>query len=394
VPASSPELEVAAARPVADAPIRPARVESIDLLRGAVMVIMALDHSRDFFSAVDFDPTDLARTTPALFFTRWVTHFCAPVFMLLAGTGAWLSLSRGKSKRELTWFLLTRGAFLIVADETVMMFLWGSRAPGLPIIGATLWGLGFSMVALAALIHLPDAVIAIFGAALVLFHNAFDGVGDGTLLGTFFHAGIYPPTPASPVLWVGYSVVPWAGVMALGYVGARVLSWDPSRRRKAFLAAGLSMTAAFVLLRWSNLYGDPQKWTPDHPLLSFLNCWKYPPSLLFLLMTLGPAIAALAMLEHVRGKAAEVLLVFGRVPMFFYFAHIALLHWAALAASALTHKPLPWAASFMAPVTADQGWGLPVVYLAWILAVIALYAPCRWYMDLKRRSTFWLLGYV
>ena len=373
--------------------IRPARIDSVDLLRGAVMVIMALDHSRDFFTNVPYDPTDLAHVTPALFFTRWITHFCAPVFMLLAGTGARLSLRRGKSKRELSWFLLTRGLFLVVADETVMMFLWGSRPPGFPIIGATLWGLGWSMVVLAAVIHLPDAAIAAFGCALVLFHNAFDGLGNGTLLGTFLHAGFYP-AGQRPALWVGYSLVPWAGVMALGYVGARVLEWDAARRRKALLATGAAMCAAFVLLRWSNLYGDAVKWTPDHPLMSFFNCSKYPPSLLYLFMTLGPAIFALAFLEKVRGAAAAAVLIYGRVPMFFYFAHIALLHWAAIAVSALAHKPVPWAASFMAPMLPDQGWGLPVVYLGWILAVAALYAPCRWYMDLKRRSDFWLLGYV
>jgi uncharacterized membrane protein len=382
------------------------RLESVDLLRGLIMIVMALDHARDFFTDVPYEPTNLARnTSAALFFTRWVTHFCAPVFFLLAGTGARLSALRGRPLGDLSRYLATRGLFLIVAEETVLKVLWTSSWRPLPLIGLVLWMLGWSMIVLAGLVHLPRWAIAAFGGALVLFHNALDGVqaeswGGLAWLWSFLHGGGVFSQLRQPVFVSIYPLVPWVGVMALGYAGADVLRLPTARRDRILLTAGLAMCAAFVALRFTNWYGDPDPWRPQQSalftVLSFLNCEKYPPSLLYLLMTLGPAIAVLPLLERWKGPLSRPVLTFGRVPLFYYFLHLVILHAGALVASALIGKPLPWQPYFAQGPKLAPGFGfsLAVVYAAWILAVAALYPACRWYEGLKRRSDFWLLGYV
>jgi uncharacterized membrane protein len=395
---------IAAAPPVA-LPARAAsvRIDSVDLLRGAVMILMALDHARDFFTDTFFDPLDLSRTTPALYFTRWITHFCAPVFMFLAGTGASLSLGRGKTKQQLARFLLTRGLFLIAADQTIMRVLWFSRVGVDPFIAATLTGLGWSMVALAGFIWLPSSAIAAIAVVLVAGHDAFDGFtgaawGSLQWVWALLHGNL--AAPSAHVL-SAYPIVPWAGVMALGYVAGGLYRIDATRRRQVLFALGAGLCALFLALRWANVYGDPHVWTPQatgfRTLLSFLNCGKYPPSLLYLCMTLGPALIALAALERVRGPVANVVLLYGRVPMFYYFAHIALLHAAAFCAAAVAGKPLPFTAMFALdssnPIP-GYGWPLGVVYAAWISSVAVLYPACRWYWELKKRSDSWILGYV
>ncbi len=381
-----------------------ARVDAIDLLRGVVMIVMALDHSRDFFSGAMFDPTDLGRTTPALFFTRIITHICAPTFMLLAGTGAYLSQSRGKSRAEISRFLLSRGIFLVLAEETILRFAWRFKLFLLPIDGGTLWGLGWAMIALSALIWLPIRWMAIVGGAMVLFHNSFDSVtGEGwgamRYVWVFLHGG-FIGGPDHPVFGVGYSLVPWSGVMALGYAMGAIVRWDPSRRRRFFFVTGLLLTLGFIALRFTNLYGDRHPWSPQaSPLftvMSFLTTEKYPPSLLYLTMTLGPMLMLLSALDGWKGRFASVVLVYGRVPLFYYFAHIYLLHVMAFVLAAAFGKPLPWTASWAisGPAAPNYGWELPMVYVMWIAAVVVLYPACKWYMGLKRRSRFWLLGYL
>jgi uncharacterized membrane protein len=403
-------MDVAAASPLAApapivAPARAAhaRLDSVDLLRGAVMILMALDHARDFFTDTFFDPLDLSRTTPALYFTRWITHFCAPVFMFLAGTGASLSLGRGKTKQQLARFLITRGLFLIAADQIVMRILWLSRVGVDPFIAGTLTGLGWSMVALAGFIWLPSSAIVAIAVVLVAGHDAFDrftGAAWGSLqwIWALLHGNLAAP---SPHLFSLYPIVPWIGVMALGYVAGGLYRIDATKRRQVLFALGTGLCALFLALRWANVYGDPNVWTPQATglgtLLSFLNCGKYRPSLLYLCMTLGPALIALAALERVRVPVANVVLLYGRVPMFYYFAHIALLHAAAFCAAAVAGKPLPFTAVFALdgsnPIP-NYGWPLAVVYAAWISSVAVLYPACRWYWELKKRSDAWILGYV
>ncbi|WP_394828157.1 DUF1624 domain-containing protein [Pendulispora albinea] len=402
------ERAPAEARPIAKAEARPiakaARVDAVDLLRGVVMIVMAIDHSRDFFSGAMFDPTDLKKTTPALFFTRIVTHICAPTFMLLAGTGAYLSLSRGKSRAEVSRFLWTRGLALVIAEETIMRIAWRFKLYGLPIDGSTMWGLGWSMIALSALIHLPIRGMAVVGAAMVLFHNlldSFTGESWGPLrfIWVFLHGG-FVGTPERPILWVGYSLIPWAGVMALGYAMGPIVRGDPARRRRFFFYTGLSLTFGFMVLRFTNVYGDRHPWSPQaSPILtvmSFLTTEKYPPSLLFLTMTLGPMLLLLSALDGLKGRVANWLLIYGRVPLFYYLAHIFLLHIMAFVLAYAVDKPLPWtpAWALSGPPIANYGWDLPMVYLMWLAAVAALYPACKWYMGLKRRSSFWLLGYL
>lgn len=309
--------------PVNPEPARPARqrIDSIDLLRGIVMVVMMLDHTRDFVhsGALFFDPTDLTRTTPAVFLTRWITHFCAPVFVFLAGTGAYLQLARGKNKRELSKFLVTRGLWLILLELTVIKVgVWLSFDVRFLAMLQVIWVLGVSMIVLAGLIHLPLKVTAAFGLVMIALHNLLDRFevagwqGPGTpvpsFLGKIWIVLHQPPFKIFPILWEGtpvvaviYPLIPWVGVMAVGYAFGALYKLDKLERRRWLLMIGGIATALFFALRAVNLYGDPAKWSSQKnflfTVLSFLNTTKYPPSLLFLLMTLGPAIAALAWFE-------------------------------------------------------------------------------------------------
>jgi uncharacterized membrane protein len=297
------------------------RIDSIDLLRGIVMVIMMLDHTRDFVhnATYQFDPADLSRTNVALFLTRWVTHFCAPVFVFLAGTGAFLQLSRGKSKADLSRFLVTRGIWLIVLELTLVRlgvtFSFDVRMLGFLQV---IWVIGVSMIVLAALIYLPLKIVGAFGLVMIAFHNLLDdfrvtswrgpdtpvpGFGEKVwmLLHQAFEAFPVAGFP-SPVLIVIYPLVPWVGVMAAGYAFGRLYEWDAQRRRRLLLLIGGTATALFVLLRAVNVYGDPSEWSTQKnalfTLLSFINTTKYPPSLLFLLMPPGPSLLALRSAER------------------------------------------------------------------------------------------------
>jgi uncharacterized membrane protein len=384
---------------------RAVRLDSVDLLRGLVMVIMALDHTRDFFhhDALLFDPTDLSKTTPALFLTRWITHFCAPVFVFLAGTGAYLSLARGKTKRDLSWFLVTRGVWLVVLELTLVRLGWTfDLSYGFTFV-QVIWALGWSMIVLAALIHLPLRAIAGFGLIMIGGHNLLDRVHAGKL-GSFrlpwlilheqgpMHWGTQPP--GGFTFLVQYPLIPWIGVMAVGYCFGRLLQLPVERRRKVLLRLGLALTLAFIVIRATNLYGDPQPWaaqqSPLFTLFSFINCQKYPPSLLYLLMTLGPAIALLPFLERWTGALANFFRTFGRVPLFYYLLHLFLIHLlAVIFAFARYGKQITNVFANGPPP--DFGYNLLVVYLVWLGAVLLLYPPCRWWARLKQhRRSAWL----
>ena len=396
---------------------RAPRIDTVDLLRGLVIVLMLLDHTRDFVhrDAALFDPTNLARTTVPLFFTRWVTHFCAPVFALLAGTGAALQLARGKSKAELSRYLLTRGLWLIVLEFTVIRFgmafdLDYRTYPGMLEV---IWALGASMIVLAGFIYLPAAVIATVGIGIALLHNLADGVvvqgfsGPGSAgpdaLGAAWmvlHQPGFIQVFGTPML-VAYPLIPWVGVMLIGYALGMVFAWEPARRTRLLTRLGLGLIVAFVALRASNLYGDPVPWSaqpnPAFTMLSFLNTRKYPASLLYLLMTLGPALLALGWLERVRrGRIGQVLVTFGRVPLFFFVIQWFVAHPIGLGLSLLAGKPVShlFGMPGATPPAPGAGFGLGVTYLAWLGGLVVTYPLCRWFAEVKRRRTEWWLGYL
>ena len=388
--------------------VRP-RIESIDLLRGAVMVLMALDHTRDFFGVRGANPVDLAQTTVVLFFTRWITHLCAPTFFLLTGTGARLSLAR-QSRGELSRFLATRGVWLNFLELVVLRGLaWQFNFDYRLTMLFILWALGWAMIVLAALVWLPDWSIAGFGTALIALHNLTDGVRAASLgrlapLWTILHArGVLINSPRHLVV-VAYPLVPWVGVTAVGYVLGEVYRWEPARRRALLLRASAGLTLAFAALRAVNAYGDPLPWKVQRSaaftVLSFLNTTKYAPSLLFLLMTLGPALLLLYAFDRETPALLRPALVYGRVPLFYFALHAAVLHLAALAVCYARYGQVHW--MFQSPSPGDfpftppPGWGFSLgwIYFIWVCVVAALYPACRWFAGLKARGRDAWLSYL
>ncbi len=383
------------------------RLQSIDILRGIVIVLMALDHVRDYFnaSAFLFDPLDLQKTSLALYLTRWITHFCAPTFMFLAGASAFLHGRKIGSRAALSRFLLTRGLWLIFLEFTVVAYAWNFSLYSVALL--VIWALGVSMMALAALVWLPLPAIIGFGVLLIVGHNAFDHVTPASM-GQFGPLWALLHNEGSIRLWKGFDVwvlyplVPWIGVMALGYGLGFVFLQDAARRFKTLTVLGLSMIAGFLLLRAGGLYGDPRAWTmhadPWATVGDFLNVRKYPPSLLYLLVTLGPVLMLLPWLERVKGFGTELLASFGRVPLFFYVLHLYLAHALMLAIGMAMGYPAGIFVGVMAePKTMIEiGWGfsLPVTYCVWLLILAILYPACRWFGELKRRRHDWWLGYL
>lgn len=376
------------------------RVRSIDLLRGMVMVLMALDHVRDYFSAFRYDPTDLEHTSPAMFFTRWITHFCAPVFILLSGCSAFLSLQKGKSKGEAARFLFIRGLWLILLELTLVRLGWQFNLNYQFSVLQVIWVIGLSMVLLSLLTYLPRAVILGLSLLMIFGHNLLDGLQTGPIWLTLLHAPGTLPSPEGSTILLMYPLIPWAGVMAAGYcMGSLFTEPQPQRDRKLYLIGGGAILL-FLVLRFINIYGDPQPWQIQRNALftglSFLNVAKYPPSLLYLLMTLGPAICLMPLLEKWTGRLPEIITVYGRVPMFYYLLHLFLIHGMAMITGLAMGYP---AALFtdMSRIFNDQsGWGfsLGMVYLWWLLAVTILYFPCRWFMNIKKTYRYWWLSYL
>lgn len=382
-----------AIQPALTALPRSSRLDSLDILRGLVMVLMALDHVRYFFTNANFNPTDLTQTSVALFLTRWVTHYCAPVFVFIAGMGAFLSKTRGKTLPDLSRFLWTRGLMLVVFELTIVRFGW-SFSFSLDSIGVqVIWALGISMICLAALVRLPVRVAGLFGVAMIVGHNAFDGVRPETFgslgwLWNVLHVSRPFQITSSFTFMPAYPLIPWIGVMAAGYAFGGVLLQEPARRTRILMTLGASLAAVFILIRALNGYGDMAPWSPQKnasfTVFSFLNTTKYPPSLDYLLMTLGPAIFALGALDKGAGALGRFLVVFGRVPMFFYILHLYMAHSLGVVAGMLQGLSGSKA----------RGFDLPVVYFAWIGVVLAIYPLCKWYGDLKRRRTDAWLTYL
>ena len=376
------------------------RVESVDVVRGAIMIVMALDHTRDFFGVPGVSPTDVSRAGAALFFTRWITNICAPVFFLLTGTGACLLLRR-KPAGEVSRFLLTRGLWLIVLDLVVLRCLsYQFNVDYRVTMLLVLWALGWSMIALSALVYLPLGAVAAFGIVTIAGHNLLDGIRPSTAILAVLHGpGIVSNGPH--VVFASYPLIPWVGVTAAGFALGRIYTWPVDRRRTFLWRTGAALIAAFVVLRGLNVYGDPSRWkaqaTTVATILSFLNTTKYPPSLLFLLMTLGPALLALRAADAGTKGWLRPALVLGKVPMFYYITHFTLIHLLAVAACYARYGSAHW--MFESPdlahypFTPPPGWGysLPVVYAIWIGVVVALYPACRWFAAVKqRRRDAWL----
>jgi len=425
IPESKEEQAVDVAErsvPVTGGPtLRPPRIDSVDLLRGLVMVIMVLDHVRDFaFSGTlhGNSPTDLAHASAAVFLTRWITHFCAPAFVFLAGTSAYLQQLRGVSRPALARFLVTRGLWLIVLELTVVRF---GKEFSLSQVGlGVLWALGCSMMVLAGLLYLPRWAIGAFGLALVFGHNLFDRFGavsathgrgqpsvaattPGGAIWSLLHVqgAIVPFGPSGPRIGVGYPLVPWIGIIALGYLFGTVYAWDATRRRTLLVRLGMVITVAFVVFRGINLYGDASPWSTQAStvmtVLSFLNVTKYPPSLLFLLMTLGPVIMALAWLERpFRSRVAGDLVTFGRVPLFYYVTQWYVAHLLTLGLSFAMSRPTAYLlGSSAATAPAGAGFGLGVTLMIYLASILVLYPLCVWYGGVKRRRRdLWWLSYL
>ena len=377
------------------------RLESVDILRGVIMILMALDHTRDFFGKPGISPTDLAQTTIPLFFTRWITHFCAPVFFLMMGTGAYLSM-RKKTKRELSQFLFTRGLWLIFLELTLfrclgLQFNFDYHATILNV----LWALGWAMIVLSVLVHLPASLITAFGLVMIAGHNLLDPVRSSNVIWTVLHSPNFIVANPQHSVFIAYPLIPWLGVTAVGYSLGQIYAWTSQRRRTFLLRAGMGLTAAFPILRAINFYGDPVRWTTQKSaaftVLSFLNTTKYPPSLLFLLMTLGPALLLLGAIDGGTPQFLRPALTFGRVPMFYFLLHMPLIHLIAVAVCYARYGQTHWMFESPTvgqfPITPPPGWGfsLPIVYLIWVCVVIALYPLCRWFAAVKqRRSDAWL----
>ena len=398
------------ARPAA---IREGRLGSIDALRGIAMILMALDHVRDFVhaAAMSFSPTDLGRTSALIFVTRWVTHFCAPTFAFTAGIGAFLWARRGRTTFELSGFLLSRGLWLMLLEVTLLRFLlfFDAQFQGGGFILTILWVLGLSMMALAALVHLGNRALLLLSLVTIAFHNALDGLSARSF-GRFDWAFDLLHRPGafqigSATLRVAYPLIPWVAVMAAGYCLGPVFAWEPERRQRLLLSLGVAVTGAFLVLRAANVYGDPRPWShqdsPVFTLLSFLNCTKYPPSLAFLLMTLGPALALMAVLERLSLTPGNALVVFGRVPLFFFILHMGLAHLIALGLGFLRYGAqhflvIPAPSMGGSPDDFPQGYGydLGVVYLAWIAVVAILYPACRWFARVKAEKRSPWLSYL
>jgi uncharacterized membrane protein len=389
------------------------RLLSIDALRGTVMVIMALDHVRDFFhaAAMSFSPTDLSRTTPVLFFTRWITHFCLPVFMFAAGMGVYLYGSN-RTKGQVSRFLWTRGLWFVMLELTVMQLAYNFNfSLRYLVLLLILWIFGICLLAMAALVYMPIRWLALLSVAVMLLHNCLDGIsaaqfGSGAWIWNLLHQpGVIPV--AGKLVLITYTFLPWIGVMAAGFCFARVFQLEPEARRRIMLKLGLAMTTAFIALRAVNHYGDPAPWAHQKSalftVLSFLNCTKYPGSLDFLLMTLGPALLVLAWFDRCTFKPANPLVVFGRVPMFYFVLHFYLIHALAVLAACIRYgssaarfafNPLPSMGGPSELFPANFGYSLWTVYGVWLLVLVLLYPVCRWFANVKATRRDWWLSYL
>ena len=386
------------------------RVQSIDILRGIVMIIMALDHVRDYFhnDAFQHDPLDPGTTTPILYFTRWITHFCAPTFVFLAGTSAYM-IGLRKTKAELSSFLIKRGLWLVLIEVVVISLGWTFNPLYNTIIFQVIWAIGISMVLLGLAVRLPYGVIFAIGALVVFGHNILDypeaaHKHEVGFLWDLLHDSRFDTFAFAPnrVLIVAYAFLPWMGIMFMGYAAGKLFepTVDTRKRQKTLLILGTGLIVLFVVLRLLNGYGNPSPWSSQRngmaTFLSFMNVHKYPPSLMYACITIGPALVVLALLEHVQNRFTEFVKVFGRVPFFYYVLHLYLIHTLTVIlffATGYGTKDIVGQTPFLfRPVT--FGFDLWLVYIIWIAVVLALYPLCKWYNKYKSQHTQWWLSYM
>lgn len=387
------------------------RITSIDFLRGVVMIIMALDHVRMYFGYGTWyaEPTDLSTTTPLLFFTRWITHFCAPVFVFLTGISAYLYGLNKTRTTQLAMFLFMRGLWLVFAELVIVNFAWTFDTTFSFRILQIIWAIGISLILLSALVFLPVRIIIWIGAIILFGHNLLDPIRvNGTSTPDLIWYALHQPSTiflGNSLVSMFYPVLPWLGLMAVGYGFGIFYARDyrPVNRRWWFLGIGLLAILLFVVLRGYNLYGEPRPWSPQNTLMftimSFLNTTKYPPSLHFLLMTIGPALILLALCEKVANWFTTPVLVFGKVPFFFYVLHLYFIHFLALLALILTGRD--WreyilsSSALGSGVLGNFGFNLVTVYLIWIGVIVLLYPLCRWYQKYKENNPAkWWLSYL
>ena len=401
------------------------RLDAVDFVRGLVMILMVLDHTRDWVhhGGIFSDPLDPATTTPILYLTRWVTHLCAPTFVLLAGLGVGLRRIRGATAADNAWFLFTRGLWLVVMELVVMRVLiwfnvevWDFAA-----FLQVIWAIGVSMIVLAALARLPLPALGVIGGAIVLGHNLLDGIrvapwfpgtpgpppSVGDILWMAVHqSGFYPlGGPNGPVVFDRYPVLPWFGLLCVGYVLAEVYRWESARRVRFLATSAVLMLTAFLVLRTFNIYGNPTHWAPQPTAIQsamvFMSVEKYPPSLAYVLVTLLPALTLLAALDGrtMAGGLAGAVVTFGRVPFFFYLLQWITSHLSGMIVTAILGQSLwPYFQHLLTLVTTqpqpDFGGPLWAVYLCWFLSVLAMYPLCRWFAGVRARRRDWWLSYL
>lgn len=390
--------------------MRKNRIESIDFLRGLVMIIMALDHVRDyfFFGSFTSNPSDLATTSPLLFYTRIITHYCAPVFILLTGTSAYLYGAK-KNKRDLSKFLFTRGIWLIFLELVVNNFVWYFDPSYSLIVLQVIWAIGFGMLFLSGIIYLSNKIICMIGLAIICLHNLFDififeGQSLDSIIWYFLHQQAIIEISDHTSLIFGYPIIPWIGLMAIGYIlGSLFTDYQAKERAALLMKYGLYAIGAFLILRLTNFYGEPNPFSLQnsitYSIMSFFNTTKYPPSLLYILMTIGPSLLLLSVIEKYKNKVTDFFIVFGRVPLFYYFIHILIIHMLAIILLVLTNKD--YSIMFnMTPYLPGQnqlveyGYPLWVVYVVWFIVILILYPLCYKYMKYKSNSKKWWLSYL
>ncbi len=384
------------------------RIAALDILRGLVIVIMALDHVRDYFheSGWAFDPLDSSVTTPLLYATRWISNFCAPTFVFLAGVSIWLQFAKGKDKPRLSRFLLTRGLWLVFLEFTVVSFGWAFTVPYLPFL-QVIWAIGISMAALSALVWLPGEVVLGIGVAILTLHNTLDPIqaknlGQLSNLWKVTHEGGMLLWEGKPLVAAFYPVLPWFGLMAFGFgLGPVFLA---ENRDRILMRLGLGMLVVFAVLRGLHGYGDPLPWTQQadavKTAMMFMKVQKYPPSLQYVCATLGIVLMLIPAIDRWKGRVSEFFQTFGSVPMMAYVSHIYILHTLSLAAHALAGRPLDglfnimYNSFFRLEAFTGEGFALVWTYLAWIVVVLLVYPLCRWWRSVKARRRDWWLSYL
>ena len=386
------------------------RIQSIDLLRGLVMIIMALDHVRHMLhydNCIGHDPLDFSTTWPALFLTRWITHFCAPVFVFLSGTSVFLYSQKRRTKKEITFFLFTRGVWLMVAEIVVVNTLWDLSFLDVVVL-QVIWAIGLSMVCLSVLQFLPYKILLAIGLLIVACHNLLDGIHveqplNASIAWSIIHVKHFYALDANHFLIIMYPFLPWLGLMILGYCLGRLYqnTIDKNYRKKILLRTGVVAIVLFILMRIINVYGDMSPWSQqrsiEFTILDFIRTSKYPPSLLFVLMTIGPALIFLALAENISNPIIKKITVFGKVPFFYYVLHVFLIRavsWIFFFASGHTWAQLDFTHFLEGHIPAGIGYPLWIVYVVWICIIVILYFPCKWYSRYKETHHQWWLSYL